>query len=193
MKKGDIACIHNDGFDNDKQVMLCCGKYNGGELIMYNEDQSKSLHIDLHNRCFTADPRFIHEVLPVTNGIRYSLIIFRHFDEMSDEPFPMIDYVDTNFLSTSKKYISLKDDVEQACLAWIGCETSSSLSHISNTLVESLRKSPYDAEHTNRPQLNLFIEYIQTNFHTQSMLKKHMKESKYIINYVFLCTLCLSN
>ena len=70
MEKADIASRNNDAFDIDRQLMVCMGDYCGRDLIMYNEDLSKSMQIDLKDFPFVADPRYVHEVLPVTEGTR---------------------------------------------------------------------------------------------------------------------------
>ena len=47
MGEGNTASRHTDGLDIDRQLMICGGDYVGGDLIMYNEDCSKALQVNL--------------------------------------------------------------------------------------------------------------------------------------------------
>ena len=57
--------------------------YEGGDLIFYNgtEDVDKAKFARGKGSVVVFDSRLIHEVTPVTKGVRYSLVKWYHGDE----------------------------------------------------------------------------------------------------------------
>jgi predicted 2-oxoglutarate/Fe(II)-dependent dioxygenase YbiX len=53
--------------------------YSGGELEYINDTGSKSKIIPQKNLIITMSNRLQHRVLPISNGVRYSLVAFFGF------------------------------------------------------------------------------------------------------------------
>ena len=176
MEAGDIASSHNDGLDIDRQLMICSGDYKGGDLLMYNEDGSKCLKINLKDNPHFVDPRFNHEVTEVTEGVRTSLIIFRHYNSGTKEPFPIIDFVENNPNAVSKSFPIIKKEIEQAILSWLDKPFKSS--PLTEGIIKMLRSSTHQPHQLDRPQLKAFVNYVKDIFQHEKDIMQYVQESK---------------
>ena len=69
------------------------GNYVGGELLCWNEKGDKRLSINTTNNPTIMDGRLPHMVKKVTDGKRYHLIVYRHYEPtpLTHEQFPIYD------------------------------------------------------------------------------------------------------
>ena len=74
------CCKHIDSFNMGVSYIIGIGDYTGGELRIYNRDNSYE-DIDIRNKwyCFNGSKKY-HETLPFT-GDRYSLVYYKLFNE----------------------------------------------------------------------------------------------------------------
>ena len=74
------CCKHIDSFNMGVSYIIGIGNYTGGELRIYNRDNSYE-DIDIRNKwyCFNGSKKY-HETLPFT-GDRYSLVYYKLFNE----------------------------------------------------------------------------------------------------------------
>ena len=66
--------------DIECQCALTTGDYEGGKLMASNEEETLCLKIDTPNNPTLVDGRIPHRVTLVLSGIRYHLIIYRHYE-----------------------------------------------------------------------------------------------------------------
>lgn len=178
MGKNDTAPCHTDYKDIDYQVMICCGDYKGGELRGYNEDRSKYVDFNLDRNLVRFDARLPHEVLPVINGIRYSVIVYRHYDEELNSPKPIIDFVENHPDAITINFKPLKKCIENIALAWIQPGLTTVESKSSSQILKVLRCSHFEPEQKNRTQLKKFISYVKEQFDIDA-IKKHCQQCKF--------------
>ena len=67
------------------------GNYVGGELLCWNEKGDKRLSINTPNNPTIMDGRLPHMGKKVTDGKRYHLIVYRHYEPtpLTNEQFPI--------------------------------------------------------------------------------------------------------
>ncbi len=73
---------------------LALGEFEGGELTIWNKDESSKQSIDLRNRIVRLDGRNYHQVEPATSGTRYSVYFFKNYDRRWTEVKPHTDEVE---------------------------------------------------------------------------------------------------
>ena len=80
INKNHRCCKHIDSYNVGVSYIIGLGDYTGGELRIYNKDDSYE-DIDIKNRwyCFNGSKKY-HETLPFT-GERYSLVYYKIFNE----------------------------------------------------------------------------------------------------------------
>ena len=183
---GDFADIHTDAKDVDYQMMVCAGDYDGGQLRAYNESLSKFIDYDLRYNLIPFDPRLPHSVLPVTRGMRYSLIIYRHHDDEFTNPQPIIDYVDANPAAVCVKYPVVKTYIENIALAWINDDDSRVTNNTGRQILRRLRESNFQPRMKDRIHLKEFICHVN-NLKRQEDSNISHKQSKSNRSYILLC------
>ena len=83
INKIDVNSNKNDKFHTDVSpaslILYLNDDYSGGELEYINEAGGKSKIIPQKNLIITMNNRLQHRVLPISNGVRYSLVAFFGF------------------------------------------------------------------------------------------------------------------
>ena len=72
---------HQDMKDIDCQCALTTGKYEGGDLLVWDEAQNRLVKFNTPNNPTLVDGRIPHMVTVVLSGTRYHLIIYRHYQK----------------------------------------------------------------------------------------------------------------
>lgn len=83
INKIDVNSNKDDKFHTDispcSLILYLNDDYSGGELEYINDTGSKSKIIPQKNLIITMNNRLQHRVLPISNGVRYSLVAFFGF------------------------------------------------------------------------------------------------------------------
>ena len=83
INKIDINSNKNDNFHTDispcSLILYLNDEYIGGELEYINDNNNKLKIIPQKNLIVIMNNRLKHRVLPVTSGVRYSLVAFFSF------------------------------------------------------------------------------------------------------------------
>ena len=70
---------------------MLVNEFEGGQLTIWNQDESSQQSIDLRNRIVRLDGRNYPQVEPVTSGTRYSVYFFKNYDRRWTEEQPHTD------------------------------------------------------------------------------------------------------
>ena len=71
--------IHRDR-DVSSQFLLSFGEYSGGEFLQLNDKTNEFEVVDTYNQIVQLDGRYKHYVINVTNGLRFSIVVYKMFD-----------------------------------------------------------------------------------------------------------------
>ena len=104
--------------------MISCGNYSGGNLIIYNEDRSQVRTVSTNRNPILADGRLLHAITPVTEGQRYWLVIYRHYDPSILSTCRIWDYTEAHPFSEDVSGIPpnvdrIRKEVESITLKWL--------------------------------------------------------------------------
>ena len=83
MDGADHINRHCDDKDISYQYGVALGSFTGGNLKVWNRDESQTRSIDVHNKIVRLDGRNPHEVEPF-EGTRYSVYFFKVFDRREE-------------------------------------------------------------------------------------------------------------
>ena len=82
---------HQDSKDIDFQCAMVCGKFTGGELWCYSEDEKMWLKVKIPKNPIIFDGRIPHLVTLVESGTRFHFIIYRHLQSNFPGQHPVYD------------------------------------------------------------------------------------------------------
>tara|TARA_A100000172_G_C3044150_1_gene111736 strand:+ start:2254 stop:2787 length:534 start_codon:yes stop_codon:yes gene_type:complete len=94
-KKGDVFKRHRDvgeGYNNRYKTLIIQlsnpDNYKGGDLLIYNNIKDNKAYFKASKQigsCIMFPANLLHEVTPIEEGIRYSLVLWLTRDQMGDK------------------------------------------------------------------------------------------------------------